>query len=87
MTDEDQPIREQAYRIWEEEGRPEGHADRHWEMVRRMLGKAGPEVEVTPPGTTDATTGGVGQAGMPGPQTGRPEGPKVQPPPKPKSSK
>jgi hypothetical protein len=87
MTDEDQPIREQAYRIWEEEGRPEGHADRHWAMAQKMLKKAAPEVEVTPHAVTATTTGGIGQAGMPGPETGRPQGPKAEPPPKPKSSK
>lgn len=26
----DQIVREQAYQIWEQEGRPEGQADRHW---------------------------------------------------------
>ena len=56
-------------------------------MAERMLAKAAPEVEMTPPGTTETTTGGVGQAGMPGPQTGRPQGPEVERPPNPKSSK
>ena len=33
MADKDQAIRERAYRIWEEEGRPEGrHAD-HWSQA------------------------------------------------------
>jgi hypothetical protein len=86
MTDEDQPIREQAYRIWEEEGRPEGHADRHWAMAQGILEKAAREAEMTPHGTTDTATGGAGQAELPGPQTGRPQGPKDEPPPKPKSS-
>jgi hypothetical protein len=88
MTDDDQPIRELAYRIWEEEGRPEGHAERHWAMARRNLEAATPEAEAMPPGTADTTTGGIGKAAMPGPQTGRPEGPKAEPPPlKPKFSK
>jgi hypothetical protein len=86
MNDDDQPIREQAYRIWEEEGRLEGHAERHWAMAQRMLGEADPDA-VTHPRTTETTTGGIGQAGLPGPQTGRPQGPKVEPPPKPKSAK
>ena len=30
MNDRDRRIREIAYFIWEEEGRPEGQADRHW---------------------------------------------------------
>jgi hypothetical protein len=32
--DEEQRIREFAYRIWEEEGFPVDQADRHWEMAR-----------------------------------------------------
>jgi hypothetical protein len=28
--DREQRIREIAYRLWEEEGRPEGGAERHW---------------------------------------------------------
>jgi hypothetical protein len=30
MDDRDQRIREIAYRLWEQEGYPESHADRHW---------------------------------------------------------
>jgi hypothetical protein len=86
MTDDDQPIRELAYRIWEEEGRPEGLADQHWAMAQRMLGKTAPEAEATPHGTTDATAGQKGQTGSPGSQTGRPQDAKADPP-KPKSSK
>ena len=29
-------IREHAYRIWEEEGRPEGRAVSHWEKAREL---------------------------------------------------
>jgi len=87
MSDEDQRIREEAYRIWEDEGRPEGHAERHWAMARRNSEKPASEPEMTPPETADTTTGGIGQAGLPGPQTGRLHGPKAEPPPKPKSSK
>lgn len=32
MTDgRDEQLRKRAYRKWEEEGRPEGHHDRHWQ--------------------------------------------------------
>jgi hypothetical protein len=34
MQDEER-IRERAYRIWESEGRPEGCQDAHWEQARR----------------------------------------------------
>jgi hypothetical protein len=37
MADKDQAIRERAYRIWEQEGRPEGrHAD-HWHQAAGEL--------------------------------------------------
>ena len=36
----DQRIRELAYRLWEEEGRPEGRAEAHWEMASRRLAGA-----------------------------------------------
>jgi len=83
MNDDDQSIREQAYRIWEEEGRLEGHTERHWATAERMVRNVAAAVEVTPPATRETTTGGVGQAGLPGPQTGRSPGPKAEPPPKP----
>ena|SRR5690348_16807893 len=33
---EDQ-IRERAYRLWEEEGRPEGRAEIHWAKARALI--------------------------------------------------
>jgi hypothetical protein len=38
MEDTEQRIRERAYRIWEEEGRPEGLAEEHWERARFLVG-------------------------------------------------
>jgi hypothetical protein len=32
----DQIVREQAYKLWEQEGRPEGHADDHWFRAREQ---------------------------------------------------
>lgn len=29
----DEYIRERAYQIWEKEGRPDGHHDRHWQQA------------------------------------------------------
>jgi hypothetical protein len=37
MNDNDQRIREIAYFIWEEEGRPEGQADRHWRAAQKIV--------------------------------------------------
>jgi hypothetical protein len=36
MVDKEQWIRETAYRLWEEEGRPIGQADRHWQMATKL---------------------------------------------------
>jgi hypothetical protein len=32
-----QRIQERAYRLWEEEGCPEGRADSHWEQARAII--------------------------------------------------
>ena len=32
----EQRIRETAYHLWEEDGRPIGQAERHWEMARKI---------------------------------------------------
>ena len=37
MEDMQQVIREQAYRIWEQEGRPEGRQQEHWIRAEREL--------------------------------------------------
>ncbi len=33
-------IRERAYQIWEKEGRPDGHHDRHWQQAAEEWGTA-----------------------------------------------
>lgn len=35
--DTEKRIRERAYRIWDEEGRPEGRAQEHWEKARMIV--------------------------------------------------
>ena len=30
----EQRLRERSYRIWEQEGRPDGQAERHWNWIR-----------------------------------------------------
>jgi hypothetical protein len=34
---EEARVREFAHRIWQEEGFPEGQAERHWEMARQAV--------------------------------------------------
>ncbi|GLK78325.1 DUF2934 domain-containing protein [Methylopila turkensis] len=36
--DRTQDVRERAYQIWIEEGRPEGREHEHWERARQELG-------------------------------------------------
>ena len=35
--DKEQRVRERAYRIWEEEGRPIGKDKEHWERARKEI--------------------------------------------------
>jgi Protein of unknown function (DUF2934) len=37
MIDQEKRIRGRAHRIWEEEGRPEGRAEIHWNMARELI--------------------------------------------------
>jgi hypothetical protein len=39
-------IRERAYRIWRDEGRPEGKAETHWELAKMAIAfeDAGPQM-------------------------------------------
>lgn len=36
MNTNEQHVREFAYQIWESEGCPVGHSDRHWAMARKL---------------------------------------------------
>ena len=38
MSEDDDAIRLRAYRLWEQEGRPEGRHDEHWKRARAELG-------------------------------------------------
>jgi hypothetical protein len=37
MSDLEQRIRERAYRLWEQEGCPEGRADAHWDQASELV--------------------------------------------------
>jgi Protein of unknown function (DUF2934) len=37
MDDRENRIREIAYFMWEEEGRPDGQADRHWQSAKAIV--------------------------------------------------
>lgn len=49
MADDEQRVRQLAYRIWESEGRPDGQAQRHWDMAWKIVAAeraAGNEAEL-----------------------------------------
>jgi hypothetical protein len=48
MVDIEQRQRERAYKIWEEEGRPDGRHDDHWKRAGEGLDPAKPLSVVSP---------------------------------------
>ncbi len=53
---DDNRIRERAYEIWEQEGRPEGRHAEHWERACRDCGQPNPNPDVRAPEAMDANT-------------------------------
>ena len=51
---DDNRIRERAYEIWEQEGRPEGRHAEHWERACRDCGQPNPNPDVRAPEAMDA---------------------------------
>jgi hypothetical protein len=45
MTEIDERVRDLAYRLWEEAGRPEGRAEEFWFIALREVTGAAPEDE------------------------------------------
>jgi hypothetical protein len=37
MDDFEERVRKRAYRLWQEEGCPEGRADAHWDKARELV--------------------------------------------------
>jgi hypothetical protein len=68
--DHDERVRQRAYKIWLEEGRPDGRADVHWEMAREMMAiedNLAPTLIPAPAEGADAPNGEpVEQAGVAG---------------------
>lgn len=52
MDHKEQRIRETAYHLWEEDGRPVGQAERHWEMARKIAEDAERQ-QMTPAARSD----------------------------------
>jgi hypothetical protein len=55
MSERDQRIRQRAYEIWEEEGRPDGQHGEHWDRAAREIDQR------------EAVAGGKAQTGHSGP--------------------
>ena len=51
MTEIEKRVRELAYRLWDEAGRPEGRADEFWFIALREVTGAAPESDA---GASDA---------------------------------
>ncbi len=62
MDDYEKRVRQKAYSLWEQEGRPEGREDAHWDMARELVAIEDNQMLATKPivGPT-----GVGEAGEP----------------------
>lgn len=53
MDENEERIREVAYSLWQQEGYPDGEAERHWRMAKAMIEKEDAErreQEGEPPG-------------------------------------
>lgn len=55
MNSVEQRIRELAHQIWESEGRPDGNAERHWQMASQLV-QSEQQEDLQPLPTRKATT-------------------------------
>ena len=51
-------IRERAYRLWEEEGRPEGRARAHWHMAESLIAAEDKQISGPDPAPPPAVMNG-----------------------------
>lgn len=58
MDGMEEKIRERAYAIWEEEGRPEGREQEHWERAAREFGHLGDQHRHSGNGLTSSLQSG-----------------------------
>jgi hypothetical protein len=54
MDDFDERVRQHAYRLWVEEGCPEGRADIHWDKARELVAIEQSERQATKPVAREA---------------------------------
>lgn len=63
MSDTEERIRAWAYRLWEEEGRPEGRESVHWERARELVAIEDNQKHTTVP--VDEAVANLGPEGEP----------------------
>jgi hypothetical protein len=93
VMDRDKRIRDRAYQIWQEEGRPDGKSAEHWEQARRMIeqeeASPGKRAKAAKPPVKRARgrsgTSSIAEPMSPGPNGENPAG-SGSPPTKPSSS-
>jgi hypothetical protein len=82
MSDRDRRIENEAYRIWDEAGRPEGKGDEHWyEAEKRIAAGEGEPVPTKgkKPKTVKVVAKSAGNAGVAAPVSVANDAPKPQP--------
>lgn len=57
-TERDRLIREKAYELWEQRGRPEGQSDEHWHEAASSFGRGSEDPMAVAPADAGAATGG-----------------------------
>ena len=68
MTDRDERIRELAYLLWLEEGRPEGQSERHWQTAETLFDsdQDRKRIEGEPPGDSADDSSAASAPALPG---------------------
>ncbi len=62
MDDFEERVRERAYRLWEEAGRPQGQAQDHWERARELVAiEMNYKLATQPVGESERETGPYGE--------------------------
>ena len=81
MSDRDRRIQDEAYRIWDEAGRPEGKGDEHWYEAEKRIA-AGEEpvpAKSKKPKTVKVVAKSAGNAGVAAPVSVANDAPKPRP--------
>lgn len=76
-TERDRTIRDLAYRLWDEDGRPEGQSERYWLQAEGTVAASGAGAEPAPESIAPrAAKAGKGEAAVGKSVSGKGNGPK-----------